>query len=101
MSKHISLASFVSTEEEVAAVRTLLRAADAKTKKSKQNSFTQFLNGNKGGKGNEELLALKAGEAKNEAIIKYMAYQHAKKAEDSRIHAATSRARWGTKILFR
>ena len=78
MSKHTSLASFVPTAEEVAAARTLLRAADAKTKKSKQNSFTQFLNGNKGGKGNEELLALKAGDEKNEAIIKYMVYQQAK-----------------------
>ena len=70
MSKAISLAAFTPTDDEIAAARTLLRATDAKTKKSKQNSLAQFLAGNKSGKGNEELLALKPGEEKTEAIAK-------------------------------
>lgn len=83
MSKHISLAAFTPTDEEIGAARTLLRAIDAKMKISKQNSLTQFLSGNKGGKGNEELLALKPGEEKTEAIATCIAYKNAKKRQAS------------------
>ena len=75
----VSLASFTPTEEEIAAARTLLRTADTKLKKSKTNSFTQFLTANKGCAKNAEMLGLKPGEDKTEAIAKYIAFQNAKK----------------------
>ena len=62
MSKSISLTTFTPTEDELAAARTLLKHADAKSKKTKGNAMDVFLKTNSAGDGNVAILSLPKSE---------------------------------------
>ena len=79
MAKSISLTTFTPTEEELSAARSLLKHADAKSKKAKGNSMGVFLKANVAGDGNVDILALPKSE-RSAYLEKYMAYQSAKKS---------------------
>ena len=86
----ISLVQFVPTEEELAATRSMLSAADPKAKKSKTNAMMAFLATNKSADGNEGVMALPTGPEKSAYVERYMAFQAAKKSgrmSSSRVNA--------------
>ena len=77
----VSLVSFVPTDEELKQARSMLSGADAKARKSKTNSMNAFLAANSDDKQeNAKVLKMAAGPEKTEYVVKYMAYQSAKKA---------------------
>ena len=79
MAKHISLAKFTPTEDELAAARTLLRSATTSQRNGKVNAMNQFLDANTEGEGNSDIRKEKPGEKNTVHIARYIAYQVAKK----------------------
>ena len=74
----VSLCSFVPSEDELVAARSILASADAKQRKSKINAMNVFLTANKEAPGNADVIKA-VGKEREAYIEKYMAYQQAKK----------------------